>query len=225
MGIFGRRRRPDPPRDSGPPTTLPEGLRNLPLPSHSDNGDRWIYEIDGEYASETWAPPESIRRRWLVDREGNVVGESVENPEYGPPRDDLSHATDPDGPLNWLPDPEASVREWLAAALDHVAQGIEVRWLKVKGTPLVLAGHDASDCSPPDLASPPPRIGAAVPVGLGARLAGHSPTVLWGLLLWVMVSDDPAAAPRQNVWFCPEIDADHADDRLRVVLRDPDILF
>ncbi|MEU6069715.1 hypothetical protein ABZ864_36045 [Streptomyces sp. NPDC047082] len=185
-----------------------------------------MYEIDAEYASETWAPPESIRRWWLVDREGNVVGESVENPAYGPPQDDLSHATDPDGPLNWLTDPEATVRGWLAAALDRIAQGIEVHWLKVKDTPLVLAGHDAPDFTPPDLDSPPPpRIGAAVPVGLGARLAGHSTVVLWGLLLWVMVSDDPAAVPRQNVWFCPELDTDHADERLRVVLQDPDVRF
>ncbi|MER6124297.1 hypothetical protein ABT173_16895 [Streptomyces sp. NPDC001795] len=35
------------------------------------------------------------RRWWLVDRDGNVVGESMENPKYGPPQDDLCRATDP----------------------------------------------------------------------------------------------------------------------------------
>jgi len=228
MGIFGRKRRtrPNQEGDSWVPATLPDGLEDLPVPGGTDNGDRWIYEIDGDYASETWAPPESIRRWWLVDKNGNVVGESVENPKYGPPQDDLSRVTAADSPLNWLSDPERLVRSWLASALERIAQGIEVHWLKVKDAPLVLAGHDSSDMAPPDMDSPPPpRIGAAVPIGLGVQLAGHSPKVLWGLLLWVMVSDDPTGAPRQNVWFRSEIDADRADEQLRIVLQDPDIRF
>jgi hypothetical protein len=228
MGIFGRRRRsrPDAPQDAWPPETLPDGLEDLPLPAGADNGDHWIYEIDGEYSSETWAPPESIRRWWLVDRDGNVVGESVENPKFGPPQDDLRRVTDPDGPLSWLPHPEATVRGWLTVALGRVAEGIEVHWLKVKDDPLVLGGNDASDFGRPDFDSPPPpRIGVAVPVGLGVQLAGHSPTVLWGLLLWVLVADDPAADPKNNVWFRSEVDADRADELLRIVLQAPDIRF
>jgi len=227
MGIFKRKRpQPEPARNSWPPETLPDGLQDLPLPSGTDNGDHWVYEIDGDYAAETWAPPESIRRWWLVDRNGDVVGESVENPKYGPPQDDLSRATEPGGPLDWLPDPEATVRTWLSAALDRISQGIDVHWLKVKDTPLVLAGHDVTDFAPPDFgSSPPPRIGAAVPVGVGVQLADHAPTVLWGLLLWVRVIDDPTAEPRQNVWFRSEIDVDRADEQLRIVLQAPDIRF
>jgi hypothetical protein len=40
-----------------------------------------------------------------------------------------------------------------------------------------------------------------------------------------MVSDDPTLAPGQNVWFRSEIDADRADEQLRIVLHDPDIRF
>jgi hypothetical protein len=227
MGIFRRKRpRQGPPRKSWPPETLPDGLEDLPLPNGAANGDHWIYEIDGEYSSETWAPPESIRRWWLVDRDGEVVGESVENPKYGPPQDDLSRVTDPDGPLAWLSDPEATVRTLLAAALERIAQGIDVHWIKIKDAPLALAGHDVSDFAPPDLGSPPPpRIGAAIPVGLGVQLGDHAPTVLWGLLLWVTVTEDPAAQPRQNVWFRSEVEADRADEQLRIVLQAPDIRF
>jgi hypothetical protein len=205
---------------------VPEGLQDLPLPSGGDNGDRWVYEIDSEYESDSWVPPESIRRWWLVDRDGNVVGDAVENPRFGPPQDDLRRVTDPEGPLSWLSDPEATVRQWLAVALGRIAEGIDVHWLKVNDTPVVLAGNDSSDFARPDLDSPPPpRIGAAVPVGLGVQLGDHAPTVLWGLLLWVMVSDDPAAGLKKNVWFRPEIEADRADELLRVVLQDPDIRF
>ncbi|MCZ4119615.1 hypothetical protein [Streptomyces sp. H39-S7] len=150
----------------------------------------------------------------------------MENENFGPPQNDLRRATDPDGPLSWLPDPEATVRAWLSVALDRVAEGIEVHWLQVIGAPLVLAGHDASDFAVPDFDGvPPPRIGVAVPVGLGAQMAGHAPKVLWGLLLWVTVSEDPAADARQNVWLRHETEADRADELLRIVLQAPDIRF
>ncbi len=255
MGIFGRKGRPadtrpldtpqDAPRDTpqdGPQDARPQsmsqdtrpqgalrpvGPQDAPMPGgDDDDGSRWIYEVAGEYSSETWAPRESIRRWWRVDRDGNELEGPVENENFGPPQNDLRRATDPDGPLSWLPDPEATVRGWLSVALDRIGEGIEVHWLQVTGTPLVLAGHDVSDFAPPDFdGTPPPRIGVAVPVGFGAQMAGHSLTVLWGLLLWVTVSEDPAADPKQNVWLRHEVDAERADELLRIVLQAPDIRF
>ncbi|MDJ0345705.1 hypothetical protein QMK19_34285 [Streptomyces sp. H10-C2] len=186
MGIFGRKRRPadarplDTPQDARPPGTLrPVGPQDLPLPG-DDDGSRWIYEVAGESSSETWAPPESIRRWWRVDRDGNELEGPVENENFGPPQDNLRRATDPDGPLSWFPDPEATVRGWLSITLDRIAEGIQVHWLQVTDRPLVLAGHDPSDFASPDFdGTPPPRIGVAVPVGLGVQLAGHAPAVLW----------------------------------------------
>ncbi|WP_431676613.1 hypothetical protein [Kitasatospora sp. KL5] len=191
-----------------------------------EDGSRWVYEVAGEYSSDTWAPPESVRRWWRLDVNGEVLEGPVENERFGPPKDDLLRVTDPYGPLSWLDDPEEMVRGWLAIALERVADGISVHWLKVTDSPLVLAGHDASDFAVPDFdAPPPPRIGAAVPVGLGLQLEGHAPTVLWGLLLWVMISDGPDADPRHNVWLRHEVGVDRADELLRVVLQAPDIRF
>ncbi|MDJ0345704.1 hypothetical protein QMK19_34280 [Streptomyces sp. H10-C2] len=39
------------------------------------------------------------------------------------------------------------------------------------------------------------------------------------------VSEDPAADAKQNVWLRNEIDADRADELLRIVLQAPDIRF
>ncbi|MFI9329817.1 hypothetical protein ACIGZJ_20015 [Kitasatospora sp. NPDC052868] len=232
MGIFNRRRRsavpqdavPATPQDAPPRGTMrPVGPQDPPLPG---GGGSWIYEVAGEYSSETWAPPESIRRWWQVDRDGNVIGEAVENELFGPPKDDLARATDPNGPMSWLPDPEATVRGWLSVALGRIADGVEVHWLKVTDTPVCLAGEDAGDFAPPDFEqAPPSRIGVAVPVGLGVQLAGHAPTVLWGLLLWVTVSDGSQEDAVQNVWLRHEVDADRADENLRIVLQAPEIRF
>ncbi|MFE7564768.1 hypothetical protein [Kitasatospora sp. NPDC057500] len=201
------------------------GPQDPPLPPGREGGS-WIYEVAGEYSAETWAPPEAIRRWWQLDRDGNVVGEAVENENFGPPQDDLARATAPDGALNWLPDPEAAVRGWLAVALDRIAEGLEVHWLKVIGDPVVLAGEDHSDFAVPDFDLPPPsRIGVAVPIGFGGRLAGYEPTVIWGLLLWVVISGGPDEDTVQNVWLRPEVEADRAEENLRIVLQAPDIRF
>lgn len=234
MGIFGRRKQGGPAGATAPPRTSPGIPAQAPprAPSgtpptddgNGGDGSRWIYEIGGDYSSETWSPPEAIRRWWRVDRNGDVVEGPVENENYGPPQDDLHRVTDPDGPLRWLPDPEKTVRGWLSVALGRLSDGIDVHWLKVTGAPLVLAGHDASRASVPDfLGTPPPRIGAAVPVGVGVQLAGHAPKVLWGLLVWVTVSD--ASGERQNVWLRHEIGPEEADATLRLVLADPETRF
>ncbi|MER7701930.1 hypothetical protein ABTX81_03375 [Kitasatospora sp. NPDC097605] len=226
MRIFGRKRRDRSPQDAPPRGTMrPVGPQDPPLPPGREGGT-WIYEVAGEYSAETWAPPEAIRRWWQLDRDGNVIGEAVENEHFGPPQDDLARATDLDGPLGWLTDPEEAVRGWLAVALDRIADGLEVHWLKVIETPVVLAGEDASDFAAPDFDRPPPsRIGVAVPIGFGGRLAGYAPTVIWGLLLWVMVSTGPEEDTVQNVWLRPEVEADRAEENLRIVLQAPDIRF
>ncbi|MFB6894515.1 hypothetical protein ACFCX4_35045 [Kitasatospora sp. NPDC056327] len=236
MGIFGRRRRDrsaaaqeapqDSPQDAPPRGTMrPAGPQDPPRPPGTEDGS-WIYEVAGEYSSESWAPPESIRRWWKLDRDGNVIGEAVENEHFGPPKDDLTRATDPTGPLNWLPDPEETVRGWLTVALGRIADGLEVHWLKVTDTPVVLAGEDASDFAPPDFDRPPPaRIGVAVPIGFGGQLPGYEPTVIWGLLLWVHISGSEEEDLVQNVWLRPEVEADRAAENLRIVLQAPDIRF
>lgn len=234
MGIFGRRKQQAPAGTGAVapprvPSRVPPAAPPPPAAGGDADGDgdgsRWIYEIGGDYTSDTWSPPEAIRRWWRVDSNGDVVEGPVENENYGPPQDDVHRATDPGGPLRWLPDPEATVRGWLSVALQRIADGVEVHWLKVTGTPLVLAGDDTSEYAVPDFEGvPPPRIGAAVPVGLGVQLAGHAPKVLWGLLLWVTVSTE-GGKEFQNVWFRHELGADEADATLRVVLMHPDIRF
>ncbi|MFJ8039728.1 hypothetical protein ACIRBX_04320 [Kitasatospora sp. NPDC096147] len=250
MGIFSRKRRERPtgspqdaavqeaapqdavPQDAGPGDAGPRGSmrpvgpQDPPMPAEGREGT-WIYEVSGEYSSETWAPPEAIVRWWQVDADGNVVGEAVENENFGPPKDDLARITDPDGPLRWLPDPERSVRAWLDIALGRIAEGLEVHWLKVTKPPLVLGGRDASDfTSDHDFDQPPPpRIGVAVPVGFGAQLPGYSKVVMWGLVLWVLVDDGSGEDPVQNVWYRHEIDAERAEESLRIALQAPDIRF
>ncbi|MCZ4119616.1 hypothetical protein [Streptomyces sp. H39-S7] len=49
--------------DAQPTTTRRQaGPQDRPLPGGDDDESRWIYEVAGEYSSETWAPPESVRR-------------------------------------------------------------------------------------------------------------------------------------------------------------------
>lgn len=213
----------DAPQDASPGVRR-DALPGLP-PELVGQGGSWIYEVAGEYSTETWAPPESIRRWWEVDRDGNVIGGPVENEHFGPPQDDLTRATDPDGPLGWLTDPETAIRQWLAVALERIVEGVEIHWLKVIDTPVVLAGNDASDFAPPDFSQDPPsRIGVAVPVGFGGQVDGHDPAVAWGLLLWVTVTDGPDEN-LQNVWLRYEVEVDRAAESLRIVLQAPDIQF
>ncbi|MER7579629.1 hypothetical protein [Kitasatospora sp. NPDC097691] len=214
----------DAPQDA--PRTAPQDAPPSLPPAVVEQGGSWIYEVAGEYSTETWAPPESIRRWWEVDRDGNVIGGPVENEHFGPPQDDLTRATDPDGPLGWLTDPETAIRNWLAVALERIVEGVGIRWLKVIDTPVVLAGNDASDFAPPDFGQDPPsRIGVAVPVGFGGQVDGHDPAVAWGLLLWVMVTDGSEENTLQNVWIRYEVEAERADESLRIVLQAPDIQF
>ncbi|MEU8927321.1 hypothetical protein AB0D10_41455 [Kitasatospora sp. NPDC048545] len=115
---------------------------------------------------------------------------------------------------------------WLAVALERIVEDVEIHWLKVIDTPVVLAGDDESDFAPPDFTQDPPsRIGVAVPVGFGGQVEGHDPAVAWGLLLWVMVPGDREGETLQNVWLRYEIGADHAAESLRIVLQAPDIQF
>jgi hypothetical protein len=45
----------------------------------------WVYEIVGDYDPDGAEPPEAIRGAWRVNDQGEVEGEFIENPNYGPP--------------------------------------------------------------------------------------------------------------------------------------------
>ncbi|MGA6981056.1 MAG: hypothetical protein WBZ11_05840 [Candidatus Sulfotelmatobacter sp.] len=45
----------------------------------------WVYEIVGNYGPNDAVPPAAIRGAWKVDENGEVVGDFLSNPLFGPP--------------------------------------------------------------------------------------------------------------------------------------------
>ena len=44
----------------------------------------WVYKLDGEFGPDDRVPPEAIVGAWKVDSAGQIVGESIPNPNYRP---------------------------------------------------------------------------------------------------------------------------------------------
>jgi hypothetical protein len=48
----------------------------------------WVYEIVGAFGPNDVIPPEAIRGAWAVNDAGEIVGEFIPNPNFGPTRTD-----------------------------------------------------------------------------------------------------------------------------------------
>lgn len=46
------------------------------------NPNGWVYAIDGSYDPFGAVPPEDIMGAWKVDKDGNITGEFITNPNY-----------------------------------------------------------------------------------------------------------------------------------------------
>ncbi|MFL5244588.1 MAG: hypothetical protein ACJ8FY_21010 [Gemmataceae bacterium] len=42
----------------------------------------WVYEIDPRYDCHNYIPPQAIKGAWKVDKDGNIVGQFIPNPNY-----------------------------------------------------------------------------------------------------------------------------------------------
>lgn len=46
------------------------------------NPNGWVYRIYGFYDVNVPVPPEAIVGAWRVDKQGNIVGNFIENPKF-----------------------------------------------------------------------------------------------------------------------------------------------
>lgn len=51
----------------------------------------WVYQIDREYYFKKNVPPDAIAGAWKVDRNGNIVGDFIPNPNYNPKQKKSKH--------------------------------------------------------------------------------------------------------------------------------------
>jgi hypothetical protein len=54
------------------------------LQAAKQNPGGWVYQVEQEYATSQFVPPEAIVGAWQVDTKGNIFGEFIPNPNYKP---------------------------------------------------------------------------------------------------------------------------------------------
>ncbi|MFF8837541.1 hypothetical protein [Streptomyces sp. NPDC015130] len=161
-----------------------------------------------------YVPGEAVQGVWRVGQDGKLTGEFVENPNYGPPKDDFAKLTEPDHWLGWLGEqPVTAVRDSIAEILDEQVSGATVEWIKVVDAPRYLTGGRPE----PDDESRMivTRAGIALPFALSVTSPGRRREILEGVFSWVAVSLDQPGNRKDQVWFDLRADLDWAETELR----------
>ncbi|MFF2073627.1 hypothetical protein ACFVXG_02605 [Kitasatospora sp. NPDC058162] len=161
-----------------------------------------------------YVPGEAVRGMWRVGQDGKLTGEFMENPNYGPPKDDLTELTESEHWLDWLGEqPAAAVRESIAGILTEQVSDAVLEWLKIVDTPRYLTGgRPQPDDSNHMIVT---RAGIAVPFALSVTAPGRRRDILQGVFSWVAVSLDQPDDRKDQVWFDLGASLEWAENQLR----------
>ncbi|MEU8438776.1 hypothetical protein AB0F18_39030 [Streptomyces sp. NPDC029216] len=161
-----------------------------------------------------YVPGEAVQGYWVVGEDGKLTGEFVENPNYGPPKDDFSKLTDSGHWLDWLAEqPGAAVRDSIAGILDRQVQGAVLEWIKILDAPRYLTGGRPHPADPNRMTVT--RAGIALSFALSVASPEHPRETLQGAFSWVAVSLDQPAERKDRVWLDLRADLDWAETELR----------
>lgn len=161
-----------------------------------------------------YVPGEAVTGVWQVDEDGKLTGEFVENPDYGPPKDDFAKLTESKHWLDWLGEqPALAVRDSIAEILDEQVSGAVMEWLKIVDTPRYLTGGRPQPDDPSHMIVT--RAGIALPFALSVISPGHRREILQGVFSLVAVKLDEPRNRKNRVWLDLRADLDWAETELR----------
>ncbi|MFH7595529.1 hypothetical protein WDV06_10565 [Streptomyces racemochromogenes] len=161
-----------------------------------------------------YVPGEAVQGVWVVGEDGKLTGEFVENPNYGPPKDDFAKLTGSGHWLGWLADqPAAAVRDSIAGILDEQVAGAVVEWIKILDDPRYLTGGRPHPADPDRMTVT--RAGLAVSFALSVTSPGHPRETLQGVFTRVAVGLDQPGHRKDRVWLDLRADLDWAETELR----------
>lgn len=138
----------------------------------------------------------------------------MENPHYGPPKDDFVKLADSEHWLDWLGEqPAVAVRDSIAGILDEQVPGAVLEWIKVLDDPRYLTGGRPQ----PDDESKMivTRAGIALSFALSVTSPGRRRETLQGAFSWVAVGLDRPGKRKDRVWLDLRADLDWAETELR----------
>ena len=161
-----------------------------------------------------YVPGEAVLGVWRVGEDGKLTGEFVENPNYGPPKDDFVKLTDSKHWLDWLgPQPAGAVRDSIAGILDEQVSGATLEWIKVTDVPRYLTGGRPQPDDEGRIIVT--RAGIALPFALSVISPGHKREILQGAFSWIAVRLDQLGNRKDQVWLDLRADLDWAATELR----------
>lgn len=138
----------------------------------------------------------------------------MENPNYGPPKDDFAKLTDSEHWLGWLGEqPPVAVRDSIAGILDEQVPGAVLEWIKVLDVPRYLTGGRPQPDDESNMIVT--RAGLALPFALSVTSPGGRREILQGAFSWVAVRLDQPGARKDQVWLDLRADLDWAETELR----------
>lgn len=161
-----------------------------------------------------YVPGEAVQGVWWVGQDGKLTGEFVENPNYGPPKDDFAELTDSTHWLDWLgQQPAVAVRDSVAGILDEQVPGAVLEWIKVLDAPRYLTGGRPRPDDETKMTVT--RAGIALAFALSVTSPGRRREILQGAFSWVAVGLDRPGERKDQVWLDLRADLDWAEGELR----------
>ncbi|MEU6172899.1 hypothetical protein ABZ832_13340 [Streptantibioticus parmotrematis] len=165
-----------------------------------------------------YVPGEAVQGMWRVGEDGKLTGEFVENPDYGPPKDDFAKLVDTNHWLGWLGEqPVVAVRDAISGILEEQVPGAVLEWIKVVDVPrFFTAGRPLPDDASRMTVT---RAGMALPFALSVTSPGAKREVLQGVFSWAVVGIDKRGERKSRVWFDLWADLGWAEAELRERLQ------
>ncbi|WP_020126390.1 hypothetical protein [Streptomyces sp. 303MFCol5.2] len=192
---------------SPPPELLAEAAAN-------PGGSVAVIDPDLIGDPDGYVPGEAVQGVWRVGEDGKLTGEFVENPNYGPPKDDFAKLTDSEHWLGWLGgQPGVAVRDSIAGILDEQVSGAVLEWIKVLDVPRYLTGGRPQPDDESNMIVT--RAGLALAFALSVTSPGRRREILQGVFSWVAVGLDQPGRRKDQVWLDLRADLDWAETELR----------
>lgn len=162
-----------------PPQALVAAAASNAGGSVIDIDPAWVDDPNG------YVPPGAVRGLFPVDAQGQLIREYHRNAAHTPPRDDFRnlYVENDLGLLLLGPDPEATVRAYLADLLTAQIAGAELEWIWVAEAP----GHQVAGVPGENNEVAVSRVALGIPFALSVRTPGREREVLAGTftIIWV----------------------------------------